>query len=214
MRSSLPHVKTVVVTGGTGDLGSVVIARLLQEYRCAVWYRDEAAFNKLAASANSAEGLIGLSSLKEIKKVAPIYGLVHLAGGYAAGAKLADFNDMLEKNLLSAVRAVDAVRPHLAKGGRIVMISSATTLSKPAGLSAYTASKSALNVFVETLAKDFESRDITANALMPTTLDTPANRKHLTPDKLVKRENVAEMITLLLSDRASNVNGQLIAMTA
>ncbi len=206
--------KTIVVTGGTGDLGSVVVPRLLKEYRCAVWYRDEAAFQKLVTLANGSKDLTGLTRLEDAKNVAPVYGLVHLAGGYAEGSKPDDFSRMIETNLMSAVRAVDALHPYFENGGRIVAISSAAALSKPAGLAAYTASKKALNVFIETLAKDFEERDITANALLPSTLDTPENRKRLAPDKLVRRENVAEMIALLLSDRASNVNGQLIAMTA
>lgn len=204
--------KTILVTGATGDLGSVVVPRLLKEYRCLAAYRDEDSFKKLAASAGG--DLVGLPDLKDVKRFAPLYGLVHLAGGFSTGSKPADFSSMLDKNLLSAVRAIDAAHAHLEKGGRIVVISAAATLSKPAGLGAYTASKAALNAYVETLAKDFEERDVTVNALLPTTLDTPENRKRLTPDKLVRRENVAEMIVLLLSDRASNVNGQLIAMTA
>jgi len=207
-------VKTIVVTGGTGELGSVVVPRLLKEYRCAVLYRHEQTFKQLVASVNGSEALIGLARLEDVKDVAPVYGLVHLAGGFVTGATADDFSRMLETNLLSAVRAVDAVRSLLSKGGRIVVISAATTLSKPAGLAAYTASKAALNVFVETLARDLDARDITANALLPSTLDTIENQKRNPPDKLVRRENVAEMIALLLSDRASNVNGQLIAMTA
>ena len=200
-----------MVTGATGDLGTVVVPRLMKEYRCVAWYRDEATFKKLAALNGD---LKGIADLKNVKDFAPLYGLVHLAGGFSSGAKLDDFTKMLEMNLLSAVRAVDAARPHLEKAGRIVVISTAATLSKPAGLAAYTASKAALNAYVETLAKDFEERDVTVNALLPTTLDTPENRKQMSPDKLVRRENVAEMIALLLSERASNVNGQLIAMTA
>lgn len=206
--------KTIVVTGGTGELGSVVVPRLLKEYRCAVPYRHEDGFKRLAASLSGSNALTGLARLEDVKTVAPVYGLVHLAGGFATGSTPDVFSQMLETNLMSAVRAIDAVRPHLSKGGRIVVISAAVTLSKPAGLAAYTSSKAALNVFVETLARDLDAQDITANALLPSTLDTIENQKRNPPDKLVKRENVAEMIALLLSDRASNVNGQLIAMTA
>lgn len=206
--------KTIVVTGGTGELGSVVVPRLLKEYRCAVLYREEATFRKLAASVNGSEALTGLARLEDVTSVAPVYGLVHLAGGFAPGSKPDDFSRMLEANLMSFVRAIDVVRPLFSAGGRIVAISSSITLAKPAGLGAYTASKAALNAFVETLAKELGERHITANALLPSTLDTIENQKNNPPDKLVKRENVAEMIALLLSDRASNVNGQMIAMTA
>jgi NAD(P)-dependent dehydrogenase (short-subunit alcohol dehydrogenase family) len=183
--------KTVVITGGTGDLGRVVVPRLLREYRCAVLFRDEAQFKKLGQF----ENLIGIQ-LDRMKSVAPVYALVHLAGAFAMGGSVEDFSRMLEANLLSAVRAVDAVRPHLEKNGRIVAISSAASLSKPKGMAAYVSAKAALNAFVESLAKEF-----TANAVLPGTIDTDA-----------KRENVAEVIAFLLSDDAATVNGQLIAM--
>ena len=90
--------------------------------------------------------------------------------------------------------------------------SSAASLAKPSGLAAYTAAKAALNAYVETLAKDLKDKAVTVNALLPTTLDTGG--KTSTTERLVKRENVAEMIALLLSEQASNVSGQLIAMSA
>ena len=96
--------------------------------------------------------------------------------------------------------------------GRIIAISSAASLAKPAGLAAYTAAKAALNAYVETMSKDLKDRAVTVNALLPTTLDTGGKRS--TTERLVKRENVAEMIALLLSDQASNVSGQLIDMSA
>ncbi|HEU4521055.1 MAG TPA: SDR family oxidoreductase, partial [Thermoanaerobaculia bacterium] len=99
-------------------------------------------------------------------------------------------------------------------GGRIIAISSAASLSRPAGLAAYNASKAALNAYIETLAKDLKGRAITANVLVPTSLDTDANRKEMPEQRLVKRTNVAEMIALLLSDQASAVTGQLIGMSA
>lgn len=190
--------KTIVITGGTGDLGTVVVPRLLADYRCIVPYRTEESFRKLAMHAN----LVGVQRLQDVVNHAPLYGLVHLAGGFAEGSSPDDFAKMLEVNLMSAVLAVNAVRPHLQNGGRIVAISSAASLTKAPKLAAYSASKTALNAFVETLAKELRDRSITVNALLPATLDTEA-----------KRATVAESIALLLSDQASGITGQLIGMT-
>jgi NAD(P)-dependent dehydrogenase (short-subunit alcohol dehydrogenase family) len=182
--------KTIVINGATGDLGSIVVPRLEREYRCVPLRRHET---------------LALSS--------PVYGAVLLAGGFAMGGSPADFERMIETNLMSAVRAIDAVLPHLESPGRIIAMSSAASLAKPPNLSAYSASKTALNAYVETLAKELKDRSVTVNALLPTALDS----KGATPtgsERLVKRENVAEMIALLLSEQAAAVTGQLIAMSA
>ncbi|HVS33852.1 MAG TPA: SDR family NAD(P)-dependent oxidoreductase [Thermoanaerobaculia bacterium] len=200
--------KSIVITGGTGDLGSIVVPRLATDYRCAVVYRSEESRKRLAES----DRVVAVPDGGDVAAFAPVYGLVLLAGGFAGGSTAADVERMLEVNLLSAVRAIDAVRPHLASPGRIIAISSAASLAKPAGLAAYTAAKAALNAYVETLAKDLKEKAVTVNALLPTALDTGGKRS--TTERLVKRENVAEMIALLLSDQASNVSGQLIAMSA
>lgn len=175
-------------------------------------HRDNAAWKKLAADAPS-DRLVGLADGENASTVAPVYGLVMLAGAFGGGSAVADFERMIQANLMSAVRAIDAVLPHLSSPGRIVAISSSAALARPSGLGAYTASKAALNAFVETLAKDLKSREVTVNALLPTALDSAESAKN-SAERLVKRENVAEMISLLLSAQASNVSGQLIAMTA
>jgi NAD(P)-dependent dehydrogenase (short-subunit alcohol dehydrogenase family) len=184
--------KTLVLTGGTGDLGSVVIPRLLRDYRCAVLYH----------SRKPPDDVIPLADVSAIPSVAPVYGLVLLAGGFGAGATPDDFNKMFEMNLQSNIRAIDAALPHLENGGRIVAISSAVSKTRPPGLAAYSASKAALNAVVETMAKDLKKRDITVNALLPATIDTNP-----------KRDVVAETIALLLSAQAAGITGQLIALT-
>ena len=155
-----------------------------------------------------------IASLDAIADHKPIYALVNLAGGFAGGSSPEQFEKMLDTNLMSAVRALAATLPHIENGGRIVVISAAAAITKPAGLAAYNASKAALNAVVETLAKDLKDRSITVNALLPTALDTPVMRKEMPPERLVKRTNVAEMIALLLSPQAAAVTGQLIGMSA
>lgn len=198
--------RTVVITGGTGDLGSVVVPRLSLQYRCIVPYGRR--------QPPAGDQVIGVPSLDAIAIHAPLYALVHLAGGYTGGASVESFEQMLEANLMSAVRAVEAVLPQIENGGRIVAISAEASLTHPAGLAAYNSSKAALNAFIETLAKDLKGRSITVNALLPAALDTPTMREKMPAERLVKRSNVAEMIALLLSDQAAAVTGQLFGMSA
>lgn len=169
--------KTLVVTGGTGSLGSTVVPRLERDYRCVLLARD----------GSSPEPLSN------------VFGVVAMAGAFASGASVDDMTQMLDANLFSFVRAISTALPHLEDGGRIIAISSAASLTAPKGLGAYTASKAALNAYVQTLAHELAPRRITANALLPLALAQPA-----------VRERVAEWIAFLLSDNGTGVTGQLI----
>jgi NAD(P)-dependent dehydrogenase (short-subunit alcohol dehydrogenase family) len=160
-------VKTIAITGATGDLGRIVVPRLSRDYEC-----------------------VALTRALDNVPDRPLFALVSLAGGFASGDSADDFAKMLEMNLYSFVRAYHAVQPHLEPGARIVAISSAASLTHPHGLGAYSASKSALNSFVQTLG---------ANALLPDTIDTDA-----------RRGVVADWIAWLL--QAEAVRGQLITL--
>jgi NAD(P)-dependent dehydrogenase (short-subunit alcohol dehydrogenase family) len=148
--------KTIVLTGGTGDLGRVVVPFLSRDYRCVLLDRSRPAEEQIAP---------------------PVYALVLLAGAFAPGATPDDFTRMLEANLMSNLRAIHAALPHLEDGGRIVAISSVASRTRPAGLAAYSAAKNALNATVETLAKDLQPRRITVNALLPSNIDTVPKRQ-------------------------------------
>jgi len=184
--------KTLVITGGTGALGSVVVPRLARDYRCILLKRDQ-------------------DPDEVIEAVAPIYAFVHLAGGFASGT-VAESGDaawmsMINANLMTFVTGVRAAIPHLERGGRIVAISSRATLEKPAGITPYVVSKSALNAAVEVLAKELKSDGVTVNALLPNTLKTGAAAG-------VPPEDVAEAIVFLLSSAAAEITGALIPMSA
>jgi NAD(P)-dependent dehydrogenase (short-subunit alcohol dehydrogenase family) len=168
-------VKTIVVTGGTGSLGSVVVPRLEREYDI-ILLRHNAPPPQLAA---------------------PIHALVMLAGGFAPGNA---WEAMIEANVMSAARAIDFTLPHLADGARIVGISAAISITYPPGVAAYSASKAALNAIIKTLSRELAERKITANALLPTTIDAAL------------KERIAEWIALLLSERGDGVTGQLIEL--
>jgi NAD(P)-dependent dehydrogenase (short-subunit alcohol dehydrogenase family) len=159
--------KAIAITGATGDLGRVVVPRLSRDYRC-----------------------IALNRALDNIPDEPLFGLVALAGAFAPGHTPADFTKMIEANLMSFVRAYDAVLPRLDLQPRIIAISSAASLTHPHGLGAYSATKSALNTFVQTLG---------GNALLPDTIDTDE-----------RRATVAEWIAWLL--QAEGVRGQLITL--
>jgi NAD(P)-dependent dehydrogenase (short-subunit alcohol dehydrogenase family) len=138
--------KSLLITGGTGQLGRVVLARFSHEYNCIALGRNET------------------------PKTDKIFGVLHLAGAFTMGSSLEDFTKMLDANLLSAVRAIEPVRKNIEDGGRIIGISSIASRTTPGGLAAYAAAKAALNAYIEVLAKDLQKRRITANALLPSTL--------------------------------------------
>ena len=167
--------KSVVLTGGTGHLGAVVVPRLEREYEITLMRRG----------------------VNPPLLTAPVHGLVLLAGAFAMGNA---WEAMIEANVMSAARAIDAIVPHLAEGGRVIAVGASVTLSAPPGIAAYTASKSALNGIIRTLANELAPRRIAANALLPPTLDA----------KLMN--DVAEWIAFLLSEQSDGVTGQLIKL--
>jgi NAD(P)-dependent dehydrogenase (short-subunit alcohol dehydrogenase family) len=221
--------KSVLITGGTGDLGSAVVPRLIAGgYRCIAFYRRTREWERLRDKVNS-ENLAGLqadladeddvhSAVSRAVESGPIFGLVHLVGGFemkkVEEATLDDWTRMLSANLTPAFLMARAVIPHLEPGGRIVAISSASTQKLVAGMGTYLVSKSALNTLAEVLAIELKDRKIEVNTILPTSLDTPTMRKQMDRSKLVPLERVAETILFLLSDAGANITGSRIVLSA
>lgn len=200
--------KTLIVTGGTGGLGAAVVARLERDYRCALLRHEEVDVTD-AASVRAA-----------LAKIDEPYGLVHLAGGYAGGSVSetgdATWQKMIGLNLTAAFVVIRETLARMRRDqpGRIVAISSEATRTKFAGAAAYTISKTGLNTLIELTAAELAGSAITANALLPGSLATPAMQKAMPGAKLVPLEQIAETIAFLLSDAAANINGALIPMPA
>jgi NAD(P)-dependent dehydrogenase (short-subunit alcohol dehydrogenase family) len=188
-----------------------VVAALAADYRCIVLYRSEEAWQELRRSIRG-DNITGTADPSQVKD--PIYGVLHLAGGFTMGGSAQDFQRMLDANLLSAVQAIQAVEKRIVDGGRVIAISSAATLTKPAGMAAYVSAKSALNAYIEVLSKELQPRKITVNAILPTSLDTPTGRKTMPRELLVPLERVVDTIAFLLSDGAASITGQLIALSS
>lgn len=218
--------RTVLITGATGGLGTEILPYLAGAYDCVALYRSESSFAALRDSVHGS--LRGVqadlgdvdSVRKAVRSIGTPYGLVHLAGGFAPGA-LAETSDetwanMLSLNLTAAfvvIRETLAVMDRSA-AGRIIVISSEATLTKAGGSVAYTVSKSGLNTLVEVAAKELRGTAITANALLPSSLDTPAMREFMPREKLVPLGRVGETLAFLLSDAAASITGALIPLRA
>jgi NAD(P)-dependent dehydrogenase (short-subunit alcohol dehydrogenase family) len=216
--------RTLILTGATGGLGTEVLPYLAGAFDCVALYRSESSFAALRDSVGGAlrgvqADLADSASVrKAVQSVGTPYGLVHLAGGFAAGSleETTDdvWSEMLSTNLTAAFHVMRETLNAMDRkeAGRIIVISSEATLSKSAGSVAYTVAKSGLNVLVEVTAKELRGTRITVNALLPTALDTKAMRAVMPREKLVPLARVGETLAFLLSDAAASVTGALIPL--
>lgn len=218
--------RTLIITGGTGGLGTEVVRRLLRNYRCIVLFHSQHGFESLQNEIGERDRLEGLQAelanetsirtavAHAADRWGPFYGLVHLAGGFAAGSveetSLETWSRMITLNTTSAFLAIRETLPRMSRPGRIVAVSSETTTSRSAGVTAYIVSKTALNSLIQLLALELKGTGITANALLPGSLATPAMKKQMDESKLVPLERVVDAIVFLLSDAAAGISGALI----
>ena len=146
-------------------------------------------------------------------------GLVNVAGGFqwekVEGGAIDTWDQMFAINVRTAVRASQAALPHLlARGrGRIVNVGAAAAGQAALGMGAYAAAKSGVARLTEAMAEEFKDRGITVNAVLPSILDTPANRADMPkadPARWVRPEALARVVLFLLSDDGAPVTGALI----
>ena len=227
---------TAFITGGTGAIGRVVVGRFLDSgYRVGVAYRSESEWASLSAAHAREAGsgaLVGVAadvvrndSMKDaVDRIARSLGglrvLVHVAGGYAGGTSVEALEEdalrnMMELNLHSAFWAAKHVIPHAKRAGtgRLLFVSSRGSVVYYPGAAPYAAAKAGLNALVGTLARELLASGVTANAVMPSMVDTPANRKEMPnadPASWVQPGEIAELLLYLASDRASATSGALI----
>jgi NAD(P)-dependent dehydrogenase (short-subunit alcohol dehydrogenase family) len=207
--------KTLIVTGGTGGLGTTVVARLERDYHCVLLAREarEGVLQADLADEGSVRDAIG----RAVEQFGEPYGLVHMAGGFAGGSvaktSTETWQGMIGLNLTSSFFVIRETLARMRRDGpgRIIAISSEATLTKN-GAAAYTVSKSGLNTLIELTAAELAETQITANALLPSTLDTEASRKAMPDAKRVPLDRVAETIVFLLSDAAASISGALIRL--
>ena len=215
--------KTVVVTGGGGALGTAV-GQVAAERGANVVLIGRSPLPDGPGLRLSGVDLTDFAAatraMNEAKaKTGRLDALLNIAGGFRwqtlEQGELAGWDALYEMNLKSAVTASKAALPHLlASGdGRIVNVGAASALKAGAGMGAYAASKSGVMRFTESLAEELKTRGVTVNAVLPSTIDTPANRKDM-PDadfsKWVAPEDLANVILFLASAEARAVTGALV----
>ena len=217
--------KIIVVTGASGALGKVVVASALAK-GAKVAGIDHAA-SSIAATTDRVElGGVDLTdeagARKAIDAAASHFGkldaLINIAGGFAFETTVdgdpKTWQRMYALNVLTALNASRAAVAHLAKSkaGRIVNVGAMGALQTGAGMGAYAASKAGVHRLTEALAAEWKGK-ITVNAVLPSIIDTAANRASM-PDadfaKWVRPDELAEVILFLAGDAASAVTGALL----
>jgi NAD(P)-dependent dehydrogenase (short-subunit alcohol dehydrogenase family) len=218
--------KTIAVTGAFGALGTTVVRELLAQ-GAAVAAVDFAAAPRDPSALKGASQHGGID-LGQAEAAAAVFaairtqhggldGLVNIAGGFrwekVPGGSLDTWDAMYQMNLRTAVSACQAALAWLPDGGRIVNIGANGAVKAGVGMGAYAASKAGVARLTEALAEELKDRGITVNALLPSIIDTPANRADM-PDadfaRWVQPSQLADAIAFLLSERASAITGALI----
>jgi len=223
--------KFALVAGGTGGLGKAVTLLFLKAgAKVAVTYvkedelallRNEASDYAGSVTAYSVNVTDDASVQSAVNTLVANHGridvLVNTVGGYAGGLKLWEtdpkvFSQMLDLNLRSGYLLARNVVPIMLKqkSGAIVNIAAKAAIDHAAGASAYAASKAAAVAVMDCLAEDLKGTGVRVNSVLPSIIDTPANRRAM-PEanfaKWPKPEEIARVILFLCSDEARLIHG-------
>lgn len=219
--------KIALVTGANGGLGIHVTKALLDAGATVVGLApriqqsdfNHPRFTALAATINSLEEAKN-SVGKALARFGRIDVLAHLVGGFLGGKSVAEADDavwqrMFDVNVNSAFHMFRAVIPVMRKAGsgRIIAIGSRQAELPALKVGAYSASKAALVSLVKTLALENKDAGITANVILPATMDTPANRKDMPgadTSQWVQPSSVASLIVWLAGEAGMDVTGAAI----
>ena len=230
--------RVVLVTGPTGGLGAAVVRAFADEgARLVLTSRKceelEALASELILDADRA--LLVPADVTNVEQVqalvqaaharfGAIDAAIHVSGGYRAGTSVPDtdleaWNFMLNLNLTSAFIVARAVLPGMLerRSGKLVFISSRADSQPAANQAAYAVSKGALEVFVRNLAEETRAHGVNVNAVSPSIIDTPTNRKgipHADFSAWVQPESLAGVIRFLASDAARDIHGAIVPCTA
>jgi NAD(P)-dependent dehydrogenase (short-subunit alcohol dehydrogenase family) len=228
--------RIAVITGGTGALGQAVTLRFLADGAVVtVPYAVEAERERLATRVGASDrGRLVLERVdvtdlaamtRFVEGIVAGRGKVDIlvagVGGFAGGSLLdtdrATWDRMLDLNLTSAFSAAKAVLPAMvrARYGRVVVVASRAVVTPAAGFIAYTVAKAGVVAFTQALAQETQEHGITVNAVLPSTMDTEANRAAM-PDSdrkgWVPVEAVADGIAVLAREASGHITGTLLAI--
>lgn len=217
--------RRVLIVGASGGLGGAVVGAFQKAgARVAGTARKWAAAPEGLHPVNADLSRRGEAERMVETAAAALGGLdavVQLAGGFALDGPIDEtsietFDRMIDLNLRAAFLTFRAAAPVVSHGqGRLLAIGAAGALKPGAGLSAYAASKAGLHALIQVLAAEGRKAGYTANAILPGTIDTPANRAAMPEadfSKWVAPEQIASLLVWLASPAGAGANGALIPM--
>jgi NAD(P)-dependent dehydrogenase (short-subunit alcohol dehydrogenase family) len=221
--------RTAVVSGGTGALGRAIVATLLSAGGRVVvpWIvaaEREALAGEQAEAVRAGRLLLLEADVAEApgaeavaRAAGPADLLVNGVGGFAGGAGVLEtslevWDRMYRMNLRTAVSLCRAVVPGMRDRARgvVVNVAARAALARPAGLSAYAASKDGVLVLTDTLQAELAGRGVRVHAILPSTIDTPANRSAMPGADFstwTSPAEIARVVAWLASDAAACVRG-------
>jgi len=218
---------SALITGGTGGLGAAVTQAFLDsDWRVVVPIHHDAERERLPwdqrlalepADLSDPESAAAVVATAAGLEQAPLKAVVNLVGGFAMSgrvheAPVEDFESQLRLNLRPTYNVCHAALPNLqaAGGGAIVCVSSRAALKPFSGAGGYIVAKAAILSFVDVLATEYRDDGIRANAILPSVIDTPANRRSM-PDadhgKWVTPQRIASVVRFLCEDGSDVVSG-------
>jgi NAD(P)-dependent dehydrogenase (short-subunit alcohol dehydrogenase family) len=228
-------IQTVVVTGAAGALGGTITDRFLEAGATVVGvdlglghdgdvFADKARDNLHWIEIDLSDASAVREGLGRVEEsIAAIDAVVNCAGGFRwtpiGEASDEDLDFLIDANLRSALHIVREVIPGMKERdfGRVILMSSKSTLNPGMGEGPYAATKAALNALTKSVAEEVKALDVTINAILPSIIDTPANREEMPDadhDTWVKREQLAEIIYSLTQPVGEAINGALIPVSA
>jgi NAD(P)-dependent dehydrogenase (short-subunit alcohol dehydrogenase family) len=219
-------VESVLVAGGTGALGTAVVRELLASSRrvTATWVvpaERERAERDLGGEAGltlvQADLFDDGAASAAVAAVDDLAAVVNLVGGFASGPRVHEtdpdeFERMLRLNLRPGFLLARAAMPRLVErgGGAYVGVSARAALRPFPGAAGYVTAKAAVLAFVQALDADYGGAGVRCNAILPSVIDTPANRA-ATPDadfsKWVAPDEIAKVVRFLVSDDSAPTSG-------
>ena len=222
--------QSAIVTGGTGGLGSAVVARLLDNgWRVVVPWIVESELSRVQerdglelvqADLFDADAVAEVVSLGAGDAEAPLRGVVNLVGGFAMGGRvhetpIGDFERQFRLNLRPTYLVTAAALPHLLEHGRgsIVCVGTRAAVQPFSGAAGYISSKAAVIAFAQAVAVEYKLTGIRCNAILPSVIDTPANRASMPNadhERWVKPAEIAGTIAYLLSEDSQPTSGAAI----
>jgi NAD(P)-dependent dehydrogenase (short-subunit alcohol dehydrogenase family) len=221
---------SAIITGGTGGLGSAVAARLLDDgWRVVVPWIAEHELERVSerdglelvqADLFDGDAVAEVVSKGASDREAPLAGVVNLVGGFAMGARvhetpIEEFEKQFRLNLRPTYLVTAAAVPHMlsAGGGSIVCVGTRAAVQPFSGAAGYISSKAAVIAFAQAVAAEYKNDGIRCNAILPSVIDTPANRASMPKadfEKWVKPAEIAGVIAHLLSDASRPTSGAAI----